>query len=135
MEFDYNYQLEHIMPQEWSEYWSDVAYTNEKGEAIAISDDAASSSELYEKREAKVTSLGNMTLLRARLNNELKNYDFKRKVEGDNRKKGMKAYVDLSITRKDIIEEIYEAGLSWSECTIAKRAESLGKEIVEIWGD
>lgn len=133
--FDYNYQLEHIMPQEWSEHWKDIPYTNDNGEELVVSDDDASSSELYEKREAKVTSLGNMTILRAKLNNELKNYDFKRKVEGDGKKKGMKEYADLSITRKDIIEDIYEAGLSWNEYRIAKRAEELGTEIVEIWGN
>ena len=111
-----------------------MPYTDDNGKELTVSDDDASSSELYEKREARVTSLGNMTILRARLNNELKNYDFKRKVEGDGKKKGMKEYADLSITRKDIVEDIYEAGLSWNEYRIAKRAEKLGREIVEIWG-
>ena len=46
----------------------------------------------------------------------------------------MKEYADLSITRRDIVEDIYEAGLSWNEYRIAKRAEKLGREIVEIWG-
>ena len=134
--FDYNFQLEHIMPQKWSNHWSDVPYVDEKGKELAIPSEAAGSSELYEKRESKITSLGNMTLLRGKLNNEIKNHNFKTKIDGMEGKKGIKEYADFTITRKDIIEEVFDKGLSvWNEYTIAERAKKLGKEIVDIWGN
>ena len=77
-----------------------------------------------------------MTLLRGKLNNEIKNHNFKTKIDGMEGKKGIKEYADFTITRKDIIEEVFDKGLSvWNEYTIAERAKKLGKEIVDIWGN
>ncbi len=125
---DYKYQLEHIMPIEWMEYWQDVPYVDENGTEIE------ETAEAVQKREEMITSLGNMTLLKKALNKEIRNYDFRRKVEGDGKREGMKAYASLSITNDDLIKNVYEKGKEWNEEAISKRAERLCNEIIEIWG-
>ncbi|MGP1438683.1 MAG: GmrSD restriction endonuclease domain-containing protein [Treponema sp.] len=117
------------MPKKWKEYWDNVTYVDENGLELPESPDS------YEKRESKITSVGNMTLLTSKLNKDVRNYNFKKKIEGEGKKQGIKKYASLSITSKDIIEEVYNRDIEWNECAIAKRAEKLGNEIVEIWGN
>ena len=75
-----------------------------------------------------------MTLLSSSLNNALKNSSFKKKIEGDGEKKGLKEYASLSITQKDIIENVYNKGKEWNEAEITKREKALADEIIDIWG-
>lgn len=85
----YIYQLEHIMPQKWEEFWKDVPYVDENGNQLPDNDESKI------KRYAKVYSLGNMTLLSGRLNSAISNDIFKKKMEGNGKKKGIKAYSSL----------------------------------------
>ncbi len=90
--------------------------------------------ELKTDRFEKIYWIGNMTLLTSSLNPSLRNYTFERKIEGDGRKKGMKAYSDLSIT-KDIVAA-YDAGdKTWDEKKIISRTELLESEINDFWSD
>lgn len=127
---NYNYQLEHIMPIEWKEFWrkETVPYVDENGDAIEDETDGV------QKRDEMVTSLGNMTLLSKKLNKEIRNYEFRIKIEGDGKIKGIKDYSSLSITVDDIIKGVYEQNKEWNEKEINKRAELLADEIIEIWG-
>ena len=75
-----------------------------------------------------------MTLLNGRLNNTISNDSFKRKVEGDDKKKGLKAYSSLLITQQDIIEKVYDKDKEWNETEIEKREKALTDEIIDIWG-
>ena len=127
---NYKYQLEHIMPIEWKEFWrkEKVPYVDENGDAIEDETDGV------QKRDEMVTSLGNMTLLSKRLNKEIRNYAFRVKIEGDGKIKGIKDYSTLSITVDDIIKGVYEKNKEWNEKEINKRAELLAGEIIEIWG-
>ena len=53
-------------------------------------------------RISKIYSLGNMTLIRSRLNSSIRNYPLKRKIEGEGRKRGLSSYAELTITKHDI---------------------------------
>ena len=123
----YNYQLEHIMPIKWEEHWNNVSYD---GNPKHKCNDPI----LRQKRVEKITSLGNMTLLSAKLNIAISNDSFKNKIEGTSNKKGIKNYSSLSITTVDIIENVYSKGKEWNEAEITKREEKLADEIIEIWG-
>jgi uncharacterized protein with ParB-like and HNH nuclease domain len=126
-ELKYDYSLEHIMPQKWEEFWSLKDVPHPKKEQLT-------EEEQRKDRISKIYWFGNMTLLRSRLNSALRNYDFKRKMEGEGRKKGIKAYADLSITKEDIVIPFDNGDLLWNEDKIEGRNEKLKNEIKEIWG-
>lgn len=126
-ELKYVYSLEHIMPQKWEEFWSLNKVPHPKSKQL-------SEEEQKQDRNSKVYWIGNMTLLRSRLNSALRNYDFPRKMEGEGRKKGIINYADLSITKDDIVTPYNNGDHTWNEEKIEKRTENLKKEIKEIWG-
>ncbi len=125
-ELKYDYSLEHIMPQSWQEHWNfeivphpNYQYTDEQKKL---------------DRNEKIYWLGNMTLLKGKLNTALRNYDFIRKMNGENRKKGIIAYADLSITKDDIVAPFNSGDKVWNESKIENRTNSLFEEIKKIWG-
>jgi len=118
----YKFQLEHIMPIKWEEHWSNVPYDDNPRHKC-------NNQILRQNRVEKITSLGNMTLLTAKLNIAISNDNFKNKIE-----KGIKTYDGLSITKVDIIENVYDEGREWNEAEITKRERKLADEIIEIWG-
>lgn len=122
----YKYQLEHIMPQKWETNWKDVPYVDENGNALPDNDESKS------KRYEKIYSLGNMTLLSGRLNASISNDTFKKKMEGNGKKKGVKDYSSLSITKE--VVEIYDNNKIWNEKTISDREKDLADEVVVLWG-
>lgn len=125
----YVYTLEHVMPQKWEEHWGSLSYVDLKGEAL---EDAGEGKRI---RGVMVYSIGNMTLLNGKLNTSIKNGDFKTKIEGTSKKrKGIKEYVALNITAKDVIADVYNAGKEWNEYEIYSRQQKLCQEILEIWG-
>lgn len=125
----FNYQLEHIMPQKWETNWSNVDYVDEQGNILQKNDDNKS------RRYEKVYSLGNMTLLNGRLNASISNNNFQKKMEGDGKKKGVIKYSSLSVTKDDLVESIYNKGKQWNEQVIHERENYLGNEVVELWGN
>ena len=126
-ELKYNYSLEHILPQKWEEFWSDVPVVD--GSSNIIDDTELAKSERY----SMIYSIGNMTLLNSSLNTSLRNYEFSRKIEGEGRKKGIRHYADLGITRFDILD-VYDSGDQvWNETKISKRTANLANSILTIW--
>lgn len=126
-ELKYNYSLEHIMPQKWEQFWSNIGVKDDQSNLIT-------DKELAKKeRNSKIYSLGNLTLLNSSLNTSLRNYEFKRKIEGEGRKKGIKSYADLSITKFDILASYDKGDHTWDECKINNRTNSLVKDILSIW--
>lgn len=127
-ELKYTYSLEHVLPQKWEEFWNidicPVVSTDTKDTIKNIQN-------ATDIRELAIFELGNMTLLNSNLNSSLRNYEFSRKITGEKRKKGIKDYADLDIT-KDIIK-VYERGNLWNEVTIRERTNSLTAEFFEIW--
>lgn len=126
-ELKYNYSLEHIMPQKWEEYWTQMPEKkNTDGSTM-------SSGEAKKDRYDKIYWIGNMTLLTSSLNSSLRNYVFEKKMNGEGRKKGMKAYAALSITKDDIVSKFESGDTAWDESKIADRTLSLSQEIIQIW--
>lgn len=127
-ELKYDYSLEHIMPQKWEQHWKDLPEKrNNAGEIMGPE-------EAKQDRYEKVYWLGNMTLLTSSLNSSLKNYAFQKKLSGDGRKKGVKAYASLSITKDDIVAPYEQGETSWDESRIVSRTDELAKEVLTIWG-
>lgn len=126
-ELKYNYSLEHLMPQKWEEYWSKVAIVDVDGNAIPDKEIAK------RERYSKIYQIGNMTLLNSSLNTSLRNYEFDRKIKGEGRKKGIKDYADLGITRFDILTPYENGDKIWNERKIIDRTESLATDIIKIW--
>lgn len=127
-ELKYSYTLEHIMPQKWEEFWTELPEKkNSDGSTMTAEE---SKKDRYEK----VYWIGNMTLLTSSLNPALRNYDFKRKMEGEGRKKGIRAYSAMSIT-KDIVSDYEKGDKTWDESKIINRTMSLEDEINSIWSN
>ena len=126
-ELKYNYSLEHMMPQKWEEYWSKVDVVDNASNIITDKELAKI------ERNAKIYAIGNMTLLNSSLNTAVRNYEFSRKMEGEGKKRGIRHYADLGITRFDILD-IYDNGDKvWNEKKITDRTLSLAKDIMLIW--
>ncbi len=149
----YNFQLEHLMPRAWEQYWKlpvidctldvlDDKLQNEHNVSNSIYDmgDYEFIEELnklgyvgeqinsdWGTRKRKINELGNFTILNGKLNNSLKNYEWQRKLNGEGNKKGIKYYSTLSLNRELCVLS------EWTEETISKRTEELKKHIVSIW--
>lgn len=117
----YSYTLEHIMPQKWEDNWSDIKVYGPNNQVVASTEEA----DLI--RRKAIYEIGNMTLLKSKLNSSVSNGTFNEKKEGKNGKKGLKDIVDLKIT-KEVIEKDY-----WDERTIRERTDLIEKRIREIW--
>jgi len=126
-ELKFTYSLEHIMPQKWEEHWKDIP------EKYKPDGSKMTEEEAKKDRNEKIYWIGNMTLLRSSLNSALRNYTFEKKMEGEGRKKGIKAYANLSITKDDIVEPYEKEDKNWDEKKIEERTNKLWKEIKEIW--
>lgn len=126
-ELKYTYSLEHIMPQKWEEHWKDIP-KKYNADGSEMTDE-----ELKKDRFNKVYWIGNMTLLTSSLNSALRNYVFEKKMNGEGRKKGIKAYADLSITKDDIVTPFENGDTVWDEYKIIARTDKIEKEINQIW--
>ncbi len=109
IELTYQYTLEHLMPISWKEYWGEIVVDEENAENC-------------------IYQIGNMTLLKNRLNNAIKNATWNIKLNGDgSRKNSIKKCTDLLITRE--LLDIKE----WNLNTINKRSNKLVLEFFKIW--
>lgn len=54
-------------------------------------------------------------------------------MEGSGKKKGVKDYSSLSITKE--VVDIYSNNEIWNEKTISKREKELASEVAELWGN
>lgn len=126
-ELKYTYTLEHIMPQKWEDHWTDIP-TKYKSDGSVMTNEEAK-----QDRNDKIFWLGNMTLLKSKLNSALRNLSFERKMEGEERKKGIKAYAELSITKDDIVTPYEIGNIVWNESKIEERTRMLKDDIMRIW--
>ena len=126
-ELKYTYTLEHVMPQKWEEYWSSVPVVGDDGNIIQNSEIAK------QYRYKLIYSIGNMTLLKSSLNTALRNYEFKRKVEGEGRKRGIKHYAELGITKLDIVVPYDLGDCTWNETKIRERTQKIAEDVLNIW--
>lgn len=126
-ELKYCYTLEHIMPQKWQEFWpvNNPVVKDDNGKNITDSEIAE------EMRAAAVYEIGNMALLVSNLNSAVRNYEFRRKMEGEGRKAGVKKY-DYLLYTKDVTA-FYDEGNIWDETKIHTRTRELTDEILKMF--
>jgi len=127
-ELKYDYSLEHVMPQKWETHLKDLP------EKMNVDGKIMTPEESKKDRYERVYWLGNMTLLTSSLNSALRNYGFEKKMNGEGRKKGIKAYASLSITKDDIVSSFEGGDTMWDESKIEARTARLGEEVLGIWG-
>jgi len=125
-ELKYTYSLEHIMPIRWKEHWSFDKVPHPKLGELG-------EEEAEQDRNNKIYWIGNMTLLKSRLNSALKHLDFERKINGEGRKKGIRHYAELFITKEDIVDPFDQGDKVWNENKIEERTNRLVEEFIEIW--
>ena len=128
----YALTLEHVMPRKWEENWSVSALPVYIDGEICQDDEIAKNT-----REKAIFEIGNMTLLKGRLNTSISNAAIDIKINGNGKKEGIKIS-DLKITSQDIVEYHTKAekyGGVWDERIIAERTSALMKEFMEIWPD
>jgi len=123
----YAYTLEHIMPQKWEEYWRNVPVVDNDGNIINDLEKAK------QYRYKLIYYIGNMTLLKSSLNSALHNYEFQRKIEGEGRKRGIKHYAELGITKLDIVEPYNSGSKIWNEMKIMERTRQITEDVLKIW--
>ena len=61
----------------------------------------------------------------------MNNYEFKRKIKGEGRKKGIEQYASLSIAQE--IVDKYNEDATWNEKTVRDRTERITTEFLTIW--
>ena len=115
------------MPQKWQEFWPINNPTVKDINGAEVTDDEKAN----EIRSSAIYEIGNMALLKSTLNTSVRNYDFKRKMEGEGRKAGIKKYDSLLYTKD--ITAIYDEDGVWDESKIHRRTKELSNEIVTIW--
>lgn len=99
-----SFSVEHMMPKKWEQNWNSIETQEEKN-----------------KRNFKLLTLGNLTIITKNLNSKLRNgsWSVKRDV--------MKQYSALPLTTN------YTQKDSWNEETIQQRATDLAALALEIW--
>lgn len=123
----YSYSLEHIMPQSWPEHWTTIPVKTKTDGSLM------SKAESEADRNQKIYWIGNMTLLTTYLNSSLRHYSYDVKMNGMPRRKGIKVYADLTITKNDLVIPFDAGDTTWDEHKIIARTETLLKEIDAIW--
>lgn len=113
-----SFQLEHILPKKWKKHWSSVPCYNSDGSLVEDID------LINVIRESKKMSIGNMTLLKDKLNGSISNSNFKTKIKGNggNRPKdyGIEMYVGGLLVAKEIVDS-YNINPEWNEKNIYER--------------
>ncbi len=123
----YSYTLEHIMPQKWDTNWSSVPVYAEDGSIFSGSEE-----ESRLVRSKAVHSLGNMILLKDKLNTSVSNNSFELKVKGNGKYKGYQEYATLLLAR-EIVDEYANGQSEWNEKCIHDRLQTLMKDALIIW--
>lgn len=105
------YTLEHLMPKKWENHWNSVS-----GEEGVI------------KRNRKLLTLGNLTIITQSLNSSIRDSDWETKKNGRDDKKGLIQYSSglETISGYLNLEE-------WNESTIEKRANDLFEFAKKVW--
>ena len=106
-----SYTLEHVMPKKWSNHWTGPTGNWDE-----------------ESRKLKLMTLGNLTLLTEKLNKEIRDYDWTRKLEGDGRKKGLRACSSGIEIMSDYLQLT-----NWDEEVIIRRSKELHDKSLSVW--
>ena len=107
-----NYSLEHIMPKKWRNYW-DIQDFNETMKA---------------ERDKKLLTLGNLSILTSSLNASVKDAPWVKKVSGNKKNSGLKAYASGLETISKYLDRP-----KWDEDDITERADFLYEHAINCW--
>lgn len=102
------FAIEHILPREWKPHWPLI--------------DGKSDGE----REAIIHTIGNLTLLKSRLNAKVSNGPWL----GTNGKRSALEAHDVLVCNRELLKT---AGESWTDAAIRRRSDELSKYVIEIW--
>lgn len=105
------YSLEHLMPKKWENHWNQIENEEDKI-----------------KRNRKLQTLGNLTIITQSLNSTIRDSNWNVKKEGRGDYKGLIQYSGGLETISHYLQ--YE---DWNESTIEKRAEDLYLKAKEVW--
>jgi len=114
------------MPQKWDTNWSSVPVYAEDGFIFSGSEE-----ECRLVRSKAVHSLGNMILLKDKLNTSVSNNSFELKVKGNGKYKGYQEYATLLLAR-EIVDEYTNGQSEWNEKRIHDRLQTLMKDALII---
>lgn len=116
-------QIEHVLPQTWAANWllkGKVIPANVATSPFLAKDDLAEFAEAIRQRNAKLQTLGNLTLLNRHLNPAASNSNFETKL----------GEYQNSVLR---LNRYFDGKKSWDEDSITARSEILGKSLCKIW--
>ena len=114
------------MPRKWKENWF-----NDIGNGLKdVNGNQLDVPQSIEYRDNHIDMLGNMTLLKGRLNSSISNKDFPTKMVK------IKEFASLKITKNDIVDRYYSRDnegkiTSWNEKLIEERNNNLREEILD----
>ena len=101
-ELQYVYTLEHLMPQKWQENWLSIGENDEEADRL-------------------IYQIGNMTLLKSKLNTAIQNNNW------DKKREEIQKHAMLKITQEVTKNE------AWNKNKIEERSEKIFNNFLEIW--
>jgi hypothetical protein len=109
--------IEHVLPQSWYDHWllKDGTRGKTPVERLAVPSPAS------EQRDRVLHTIGNLTLLTGKLNNDNRNYELATKVEL------IEGYSLLALNK------YFQKRSVWDEETIDDRARKLFEDAVTLW--
>jgi len=105
------YSLEHVMPKKWENHWNSVTTEEERI-----------------RRNRKLLTLGNLTIITSSLNTSIRDADWPTKKAGRKDKKGLIQYAGGIETFSGYLEHE-----EWNETTIVERANHLAELAETAW--
>lgn len=127
----YDNSLEHILPQKWQTKWFDVKCYVFNSE-LNIFDEVNEITEISSVRKNAISSIGNMTLLKASLNSSISNENFKVKILGNGKNGGVKKFGSSLLVTKEVID-VFDNDEIWNEKNIHERNNQLFKELNDYY--
>lgn len=107
-----SYTLEHLMPKKWRNKWNEPE----------LSSKAAAT------RDEKIHTMGNFAIISGSLNSAISDDEWKLKLSGKGKNKGLEYYSSGIETMNDVCKQ-----KKWDERKIEKRAEWLADKALSIW--
>lgn len=120
----YQFTLEHIMPQNWSRNWLTVPCFKDEKDAQGNYIQVTTAPEINTIRRQCIYEIGNMTLLTSKLNSSIGNGDALTKLNGKNGKPGVKKLTGSLLVTKEVVD-IIEKQQGWNEKDVYARNQSI----------
>ncbi|HEB9289408.1 TPA: HNH endonuclease [Campylobacter coli] len=106
---NYDYTLEHLLPKSWQKHWSNIIKDEKEAEEL-------------------IYQIGNMTLLKGKLNSSLQNMNWQAKLNGDGKARNyISKNADLLINKELLDKKL------WNKNEIENRTKKLMNDFFKIW--